>query len=111
VIRLTGEITYQDGRIEAVEASQAAFAAWELYALRLGLPVNPEGAPPITMLRYLGFAATQQAKGQPRRDWPPFEDWDATVTDVNLEGDGETAAGNPTDPGATQVFPQVRSAG
>lgn len=109
MIRLTGQITYQDGRVDPVEVTQAQFAAWELYAIRLGLPANPEGAPPITMLRYLGFAACQQ--GKPRRDWPPFEDWDALVLDVELEGDAEAIAAAAGNGEPTAVFPQVRSAG
>jgi hypothetical protein len=102
VIRLTGTITYADGTARPVEVVQVEFAAWELHALRSGIPVNPEGAPPITMLRYLGYAATQ--RGKPEREWTDYEEWNAGVLDVELEGDVDPSAGVP-------AFPPVRSAG
>ena len=103
MIRLSGTILYTDETRAAVEVVQAEFAAWELHALRLGLPVNPEGAPPITMLRYLGYAATQ--RGKPPREWADYDEWNSKVLDVELEGDmsGES--------GAAPSFPPVRSAG
>lgn len=107
MIRLVGTVTYTDGDTRAVEVAQAEFGAWELHALRLGLPANPEGAPPITMLRYLGFAAIH--RGEPARDWPDYDEWNSRVLDVELaDPTGELDANGD---GVTATFPAARSVG
>ena len=47
MIRLVGTVTYADGRVEEIECGQREFAAWERFALRAGLPVSAEQAPPV----------------------------------------------------------------
>jgi hypothetical protein len=98
MIRLTGTVTYRDGRTELIEVTQAEYAGFELWALRHGIPANPEGAPPMTMTRYLGYQATQRAAHDSAELWEPWEAWDGEVMDVTLEpesADGSAEA-NPT---------------
>lgn len=95
MIRLVGTVTYTGGREEPIECGQIEFAAWERYALRAGLPVQAELAPPVTMLRFLGYAAVN--RGKPQADWPlTFEEWGAEVEDVALEAPEEAANVPPT---------------
>lgn len=97
MIRLEGSVTFADGRRETITVGQFEFAAWERYALRHGLGVKAEDAPPITLLRYLGYAALQKVSGRLQPDWPDFEEWGATVDEVELDTEpGETAVVPPT---------------
>ena len=105
MIRLVGRVAYHDDTSEPLEVMQGEFAAWELYALRNGIPIQPDRAPPIIMLRYLAFAAVH--RGQPRSEWPAYEEWDQSVADVELEG--EALAG--VEAAETAAFPQVRLGG
>ena len=94
MIRLEGVVTYTDGREQRIEVTQAEYAEFELWALRQGIPANPEGAPPMIMTRFLGYAATQRAAHLARDAWRTFEDWGGDVTDVTLDApeDGVAAA-------------------
>ena len=65
--------------------TQAEYAAFELWALRHGIAPNPEGAPPMTMTRYLGYAATQRAAHLDPDAWRSFEHWGVDVADVTLD--------------------------
>jgi len=85
VIRLEGVITYRDGRTDNIEVTQAEYAAWELWAIRHGIGPTPDKAPPMTMTRYLGYAAAQRAAHLERDAWRSFEAWDGDVMDVSLE--------------------------
>ena len=96
MIRVSGQLTMADGTVIPLEAGQQEFAAWEIYALRNGLPADFERAPKLTMLRYLGYAA--QNRGTPKPDWEPFEIWDAEVLEVEMssaEGVEDVGAGVP----------------
>ena len=105
MIRLTGTITDTHGRQTAIEITQAEYAAYELWAIRQGLNPSPEASPPMTMTRYLGYAAQQRQTGRPAHEWPGFDEWGVDVADVTLETpeDGTGAEAPP--------FPPVRSAG
>jgi len=98
MIRLEGTVTYADGREQRIVVTQAEYAAFELWALRHGIPANPEKAPPMVMTRYLGFVATQRAAHIERDAWRSWEAWDDDVTDVTLDtpAEGETASAPPT---------------
>ena len=87
MIDLAGTVTYRDGTQVAVTAAQSEYASWERYALRAGYPLAPPdldhpGAS-VTMIRYLGYAASHA--GRPQSEWAAWEEWDAGVTDVTLE--------------------------
>lgn len=83
VIRLEGTITYQDGTREPIVVTQREYAAFELWALRHGLSAAPDQAPPMLMMRFLGYAAHYHGTGEAPSTWPPFEEWAAD--DVTLE--------------------------
>jgi hypothetical protein len=85
VIRLEGTVTYEDGNEQRIVVTQAEYAAFELWALRNGIPANPQGAPPMTMTRYLGYVATQRATHTAAEEWPTFEEWGAGAADVTLD--------------------------
>jgi hypothetical protein len=85
VIRLSGTISFRDGRVVGVEVRQAEYAAWELYAMRHGFSAKPDQSPPMTMTRYLAFAAIQREHLKPIRDWDDFDDWSLQVDDVELD--------------------------
>jgi hypothetical protein len=105
VIRLEGTITYTDGREERIEVHQAEYADYELWAIRHGLNPAPDASPPMTMTRYLGYAAAERKSGRPPGEWVPFEEWGGLVADVTLDAppEGFSAEAPP--------FPPVRSAG
>lgn len=100
MIRLEGTVTYADGRAERIVVTQAEYAAFELWALRHGIPAGPEQAPVMTMTRYLGYAATQRAAHLERDAWRSWDAWDGDVADVTLDAPEEleqvTAAAPPT---------------
>jgi hypothetical protein len=85
VIRLSGTITYRDGRTQEIEVTQAEYAGFELWALRNGLDPTPDRAPPMTMTRYLGYQAAQRAAHLSPDAWMDWEAWEAGVEDVSLE--------------------------
>jgi hypothetical protein len=92
VIRLSGTVTYRDGRTELIEVTQAEYAGFELWALRQGIPANPDGAPPMTMTRYLGYQATQRTAHSSPELWDDWDAWDRDVMDVTLEADAADGA-------------------
>lgn len=102
MIRIGGQVTYADGRTTHYEATQREFAAWERYALRSGLPTagDPKAGTgaPLTMTRYLAWAAIQRGDEDP----VSFDVWDAMVAEVTADEGAETVA-DPT--------PADRSAG
>ena len=102
MIQLTGTITYRDGHTQAIEVSQAEYAAWELWALRHNIPATPNQTPPMTMTRYLGYAAAMHMGGGERAKWPSYEDWQDNVSDVTLDAD---------DAEAVKAFPPAASVG
>lgn len=105
MIRLTGTVTYRDGHTDQVEVTQAEYAAFELWCLRAGIDATPEKTPPMTMTRYLAYAALQHAAHLEPAAWRSFEAWGYDVADVELEGADE--AGNAEAP----PFPVDRLAG
>ena len=105
MIRLTGTITYSDGREQPIEVTQAEYAAFELWAIRHGIDATPAGSPPMVMTRFLGYAAAHRAAQIPRKEWVDFEEWSAV--DVELEApDSE----NGQVPAAAAPFPADLSA-
>ena len=104
MIRLAGTITYTDGREQRIEVMQAEYAAYELWAIRHGLNPAPDSSPPMTMTRYLGYAATQRQTGRPEHEWPGFDEWGTDVADVTIDPPEDGIAEAPP-------FPPVRSAG
>lgn len=97
MIRLEGTITYTDGREERITVTQAEYADFEMWAMRHGIPAQPEAAPPMTMTRYLGYAAAMRAAHLTPDAWRPWEEWGAGVADVTLDV--------PEDPAAASVPP------
>jgi hypothetical protein len=101
VIRAAGTVYYVDGREEPFTATQAEFAAWELQAMRLGLPPITPGMGEadvvggLTMARFIGYVATQRAKGVPERQWEPRDEWEARVAEVSMEGDAAEVPPSP----------------
>lgn len=108
MIRIEGRIQFRDGETQLVTATQAEFAAYEVYALRHGLPPALDQAPVTTMMRYVAYAAAHH--DTPPHDWPSYEEWGMRVAEVEFDRDPTSddleLGGDPT-----QVFPQVRSAG
>jgi hypothetical protein len=96
VIRLVGVVTFADGTVEPVEATQADFAAFELWAIRHGLPSSGPNLPPITLSRYLAYASLQRGEHESRQDWEPFDVWDGRVANVDLESPDEAPSVDPT---------------
>jgi hypothetical protein len=105
VIRLSGRIVWQDGRVQEIVVTQREWTDWELWAIGRGLDPSPVGPTAMTMQRFLGYAYVQRAAGLARANWPPFEDWMADDVELEPGEDGApvSAAANPT--------PVVRSAG
>ena len=79
MIRLTGTIEYEGGRVETFETGSAALAEWELYALRHGYPVGA-GQPPILSTLVIAHFALGVAEG--------FDVWRKSVIGVELESSG-----------------------
>ena len=95
MIEVSGKVIYADGREVEYTATQREFAAWERYALRMGMPTGTSGGAgstaPITMTRYLGYSAIMRGDEEPTS----FETWDAMVAEVSAEGDPESLAPTP----------------
>jgi hypothetical protein len=89
VIRLTGTVTYRDGHTDQVEVTQAEYAAYELWCLRMGLDPAPDKAAPMVMTRYLAYAASQHAAHLEPGAWRTFEAWGYDVADVELDAPPE----------------------
>ena len=87
VIEVAGKVIYNDGAEAEYRATQREFAAWERYALRMGMPTGTSGGAgstaPITMTRYLAYSAMMRGDQEPIS----FEAWDAMVAEVSAEGD------------------------
>ena len=87
MIRLTGTVEYNDGRIEAWSAGSAILSRWEMYAKRHGYPYAFEDAPRMLLVQVLAHAALGVPEG--------LEAWLATVGEVSFD-DGDVEAVPPT---------------
>lgn len=95
MFRVTGTVTYNDGRVVEYVAAQREVGAWERYAIRNALPIgNDAGAPRmlVTSVRYMAWAAVMRDEEHPES----FEVWDATVLEVTAPQVEEDAVVNPT---------------
>jgi hypothetical protein len=95
VIEVRGTVTYTDGREVEYTATQREFAAWERYALRMGIPAGTDGrqGAPLTMARYLAYSAIHRGDDEPMS----FEAFDAQVAEVSAPEQAESL--DPTRPG------------
>jgi len=78
LVTFRGRVTYKNGR-EPVDftAGPAVVAAWELYALRNGYPVNGPSVPPLLMALVVAFEAIGEGPDG-------FETWRREVFAVEL---------------------------
>jgi hypothetical protein len=88
VIRLRGEVEYEDGRVVEWEAGSAVLSRWESYAARNGLPFRFEEAPRMLLMQVLAHAALKVDEG--------FETWRANVAEVRFDADAIAEAVPPT---------------
>lgn len=107
MIRLSGTVTYPDGRRVEFEGGPREWVAWEQYALSKGLPTSsgdPHRAAGLTMTWFLAYRAS--TRGETTR--PGFEAWLDTiddVLDVRVVGADPTLAAPTLEPSSSSAPP------
>lgn len=98
-------VTYDDGATTQVRAGQRECAAWEREPF--GCATSEVGKrSPMLFVRYLAYAALKRTRQLPANDRgqaPTFEQWDATVEDVEDVSPDEQDDADPTTPGQPQA--------
>jgi 2-hydroxychromene-2-carboxylate isomerase len=74
-------VHYRDGSTEVVVCDQYSLSMWERWAVRTGLPFDPQspGRTALTQMRVMAWAALQRDAAVK----VSFDAWDATVQGVD----------------------------
>jgi hypothetical protein len=97
-------VRYDDGTDAEVVAGQRECAAWERAPFGCSTMAAMDKAP-VLFVRYLAFAALKRLRRLPPNDdnrQPTFDQWDATVSDVEDVGADDDDA-DPTTPDLPQA--------